>query len=59
MLKIEPDAMFVEMQAEIDRLREALKEPEWKSADKDNMEFEARITCWQMDNIRAALKTGK
>ena len=28
----------------------------WKSADKDNMEFEGRITCYQLDQARAALK---
>lgn len=28
----------------------------WKSADKDNMEFTARITCFQRDDIRAALR---
>jgi hypothetical protein len=25
----------------------------WRSVDKDNMEFTATITCWQMDAIRA------
>ena len=28
----------------------------WKSADKDNMEFEGRVTCYQLDQARAALK---
>ena len=25
---------------------------EWHSIDKDNMEFEGKITCYQMDRIR-------
>lgn len=33
----------------------ALESIKWKSADRDNMEFSARITCFQMDAIRAAL----
>jgi hypothetical protein len=44
------------LRAENDRLTAALENIKWQSADKDNMEFEARITCFQMDNIRAALK---
>ena len=28
----------------------------WKSADKDNMEFEGRVNCYQLDRARAALK---
>jgi hypothetical protein len=35
-------------------MREALAGIKWKSADRDNMEFTARITCFQMDKIRAA-----
>jgi hypothetical protein len=42
--------------AEVERLRAALDGIMWVSADKDNMEFAARITCFQMDKIRAALK---
>lgn len=41
--------------AEIERLRRALGGIKWRSACKDNMEFSATITCWQMDAIRAAL----
>ena len=41
--------------AEIERLRGALDGIKWRSACKDNMEFSATITCWQMDAIRAAL----
>jgi len=37
-------------------LEDALASIKWKSIDRDNMEFEARITYVQMDNIRAALK---
>lgn len=36
-------------------LFEALSSIKWGSSDKDNMEFFAQITCWQMDKIRAAL----
>jgi hypothetical protein len=36
-------------------LEEALAGIEWKSADRDNMEFTARITCFRMDKIRALL----
>ena len=44
--------------ADIARLREALLfllETKWKSVDKDNMEFEGRVTCYQLDKARAAL----
>ena len=43
-----------------ERLRAALVSlthvANWKSADKDNMEFEGRVTCYQLDQARAALK---
>lgn len=42
--------------AEAPALVEALEGIKWKSADKDNMEFAARITYVQMDKIRAVLK---
>lgn len=35
------------------RLLQSIK---WKSAEKDNMEFSAKITCYQMDDIRALLE---
>ena len=45
---------------EIAALREALRflveETKWKSVDRDNMEFEGRVTCYQLDKARAALK---
>jgi hypothetical protein len=41
--------------AEIERLRGTLGGIKWRDACKDNMEFSAMITCWQMDAIRAAL----
>ena len=47
------------LRAENERLREALNflmTTEWKSVDKDNMEFEGRVTCYQLDKARAALK---
>ena len=34
---------------------EALRSLKWKSVDGDNMEFACRITCYQMDKIKAAL----
>lgn len=39
----------------VGELVEALAGIKWRSDDKDNMEFAARITCFQMDKIRAAL----
>jgi hypothetical protein len=27
----------------------------WKSTDKDNMEFQCAVSCWEMDAIRAAI----
>ena len=46
--------------ARVAKLEEALRflfeETKWKSADKDNMEFEGRVTCYQLDRARAALK---
>ncbi len=53
---IDLEEEVVRQAATIERLRAALKNIKWQSVDKDNMEFEARITCFQMDNIRAALK---
>lgn len=37
-------------------LVDVLKSIKWKSADRDNMEFTATITCWQMDDLRAAIE---
>jgi hypothetical protein len=45
----------VKVQAENERLKAALENIKWQSADKDNMEFEARITCFQMDAIHDVL----
>jgi hypothetical protein len=39
----------------LEKAREALANIKWSSADKDNMEFTARITYSQMDKIRAAI----
>jgi hypothetical protein len=33
-----------------------LKGIKWKSIDKDNMEYQATITCWQHDKLTAAIK---
>lgn len=37
-------------------LRFLIEETRWKSVDKDNMEFEGRVTCYQLDRARAALE---
>ena len=37
-------------------LRFLIEDTKWKSVDKDNMEFEGRVTCYQLDRARAALK---
>ena len=47
------------LKARIKTLEEALEfllQTKWKSVDRDNMEFEGRITCYQLDSARAALK---
>ena len=36
-------------------LRFLFEETTWKSVDKDNMEFEGRVTCYQLDKARNAL----
>ena len=48
-----------ELDARIEALEAALRflfeETTWKSVDKDNMEFEGRVTCYQLDKARNAL----
>ena len=46
-------ARVAKLEAALRFLREDTK---WKSVDKDNMEFEGRVTCYQLDQVRAALK---
>jgi len=36
-----------------------LENIKWKSIDKDNMEFSATITCYQMDKLRDFLTIAK
>ena len=47
------------LRARVAKLESALismtKGANWKSADKDNMEFEGRVTCYQLDRALAAL----
>ena len=47
------------LRARVAKLEAALKflleDTKWKSVDKDNMEFEGRVTCYQLDRGRAAL----
>jgi hypothetical protein len=43
-----------EWEARVTALEKALAGIEWKSADRDNMEFTARITCYQMDALLSA-----
>jgi hypothetical protein len=45
-----------ELKAKVGRLKEILDGIEWRSCEKDNMEFEAKITCFTRDKIRAALE---
>ena len=57
--ELEGWAIILSLRAENARLREALNflmTTRWKSVDKDNMEFEGRVTCYQLDKARAALK---
>lgn len=42
---------------EAERLRSEVAGIRWHSADRDNIEFTARINYFQMDKIRAALTT--
>lgn len=42
--------------AGVAEMRDILAGIKWQSADRDNMEFAARITYVQMDRIRAALQ---
>ena len=58
-----PDDMMnaiAALRARVAQLEAALsflfEETKWKSTDKDNMEFEGRVTCYQLDQARAALK---
>ena len=48
------------LRARVAKLEEALRflieETKWKSVDRDNMEFDGRVTCYQLDQARAALK---
>ena len=41
----------------INELKHIIGDVPWKSCEKDNMEFQAKITCWQMDKIRAIRDT--
>ena len=54
------DNSFIALRARVARLEAALismtKGANWKSGDKDNMEFEGRVTCYQLDQARAALE---
>jgi hypothetical protein len=52
----DPDYDLFDVAAdEIERLRALLGKLHWKSIDKDNMEYRCDITCYVMDEIRAAL----
>ena len=60
MQRIERDNDLVALRARVVQLEAALISmthvANWKSVDKDNMEFEGRVTCYQLDLARAALK---
>jgi hypothetical protein len=51
-LDIEVEAL----RARIRQFEEALASIKWRSIDRDNMEFSATITCFQMDRLNAAMK---
>lgn len=46
------DKSWLERQSRL-ILADTLKKIKWKSVDKDNMEFEAKITCYQKDLLDA------
>jgi hypothetical protein len=53
--QVKEQAHFIaEAKARATALEKALAGIEWKSADRDNMEFTARITCYQMDALLSA-----
>ena len=57
----QPDMMDVieRLRAENARLRALpvlFENIKWKSVDNDNMEFEGRVTCYQLDAARAAMR---
>ena len=60
MQRIERDNDLLGLRARVAQLEAALRflreETKWKSVDKDNMEFEGRVTCYQLDQALAALK---
>ena len=41
---------------ELEGALDFLLKTKWKSVDKDNMEFEGRVTCYQIDRARTALQ---
>lgn len=41
---------------ELEAALQFLMQTKWKSVDRDNMEFEGRVTCYQLDRARAALQ---
>ena len=43
-------------EARVKELEALLSGIKWRSIDKDNMEFEARTTCYTVDRIRKALE---
>jgi predicted nuclease with TOPRIM domain len=45
-----------QLDADNERLRALLQKLRWKSTDKDNMEFRCDITCYVMEEMRAALE---
>lgn len=40
---------------ELENALDFLLQTRWKSVEKDNMEFEGRVTCYQLDRARDAL----
>ena len=56
----DPHSQIKVLEARVAKLEAALRflfeGTKWKSVDKDNMEFEGRVSCYQLDQSRAALK---
>ena len=43
-------------EAQLDKVRDAFAGMKFVSADKDNMEFNVKLTCWQKEALRAILE---
>jgi erythromycin esterase-like protein len=55
-LMMAADARWRLASAENERLRAAIVGLRWKSVDRDNMEFECRVTCYEKDKLDALVQ---